>query len=326
MFLMSFLFATQLLFAQKVEIISSHSKNSYRGLSVVNDTIIWVSGSNGTVEKSIDGGKTFEIIRVKGYDKTDFRDIEAFDANTALIMAISEPAFILRTENGGKDWKPVYSNYTKGMFLDAMDFKGNNGVVIGDPVNGHFYLASSTDKGKSWKEMPIEKRPVAEVGEACFASSGTNIKVTRCKKFVFISGGLSSHYYFKNKKIKIPILQGKESTGANSIDFKDKKIFIVVGGDFLRKDDTAENCVITKDGGNTWHIPKIPPSGYRSCVQFLYNNTWITCGLNGVDISDDNGESWRKISDQSYHAVVKAKKGNQVYFSGNNGNIGKLIF
>jgi photosystem II stability/assembly factor-like uncharacterized protein len=326
MFFMSFLICFLGTNAQKIEIISNTSNISYRGLSVVNDNVIWLSGNKGTIQSSIDGGKTFDKIQVKGFEKNDFRDIQAFDSNTAVIMAINEPALILRTENGGKDWKTVFSNTTKGMFLDAMDFNANNGVVIGDPIDGHFFLATSNDKGKNWKGVPEKMRPVADSGEACFASSGTNIRVHNLKKFVFISGGLASHFYCKNKKTSIPILQGKESTGANSIAFKNKKTFIVVGGDFLQKDDTDKNCVITNDGGKTWRFPKNPPSGYRSCIEYLNTDRWITCGLNGVDISNDNGETWTKISDQSFHVVGKAKKGNAVYLAGNDGKIGKLIY
>ena len=79
---------------------------------------------------------------VKGFEKTDFRDIEAFDEKTAVIMGISEPAHILKTFNGGESWKLVYADSTKGIFLDAMDFFfDGRGVVIGDPINGRMYMA-----------------------------------------------------------------------------------------------------------------------------------------------------------------------------------------
>jgi photosystem II stability/assembly factor-like uncharacterized protein len=48
--------------------------------------------------------------------------VEAFDANTALIMAVDSPAVILKTKDGGKSWKEVFRDNRKGMFLDAMDF------------------------------------------------------------------------------------------------------------------------------------------------------------------------------------------------------------
>ena len=51
------------------------SKTSLRGLSVVDDNNIWVSGSRGTFARSTDGGKTFTYTQLKGYEKSDFRDI-----------------------------------------------------------------------------------------------------------------------------------------------------------------------------------------------------------------------------------------------------------
>ena len=100
---------------------------------------------------------------------------------------------------------------------------------------------------------------------------------------------------------------------------------IVVGGDFTKKDDQTKNCVISKDGGSTWHFPTSAPNGYRSCVEYLFDKTWITCGLNGVDISIDEGNHWKSISTESFHVVRKAKNGTEVYFAGNKGRIGKLI-
>jgi photosystem II stability/assembly factor-like uncharacterized protein len=50
---------------------------SIRGLSVVSDSVAWVSGSNGLIGKTLDGGKTWLWTQPNGYEKLDFRDIEA---------------------------------------------------------------------------------------------------------------------------------------------------------------------------------------------------------------------------------------------------------
>lgn len=141
---------------------------------------------------------------------------------------------------------------------------------------------------------------------------------------MFVSGGLSSHIFIRDKEVLLPILQGKESTGANSVAVKNAKTMIVVGGDFLQKDFTDGNCAFSTDGGNTWLTPKTSPSGYRSCVEYLSKNKWITCGLNGVDISDDNGMNWKKISDEGFNVCRKANKGKAVYFAGAGGRVAKL--
>ena len=319
---MSFIFCAD---AQTVKILTSGTKTSLRGLSVVDDNIVWASGSGGMVAKSIDGGNSWKWYIVKGFEKTDFRDIEAFDVNTAVIMAIAEPAYILKTTDGGETWNTVYKNETKGMFLDAMDFNNDrDGVVVGDPINGRFFIARTTDGGNTWHDETFTSRPIADSGEACFASSGTNIRKMKNGKEIFVSGGLSSHLFSGHKKLSLPILQGKESTGANSVATKNKKMMIVVGGDFNTKDSTLKNCFITKNGGRSWFAPVTSPHGYRSCIEYLGKNKWITCGLNGIDISPDNGNTFSQISKESFHACKYAKKGSAVFFSGGNGRIGKL--
>lgn len=310
---------------QTVKLLSSSSKASLRGLSVVSDKTVWVSGSGGTVGRSVDGGDNWKWMTVKGFEKTDFRDIEAFDDKTAVIMGIAAPAYILKTMDGGDSWNVVYENKDTSMFLDAMDFwDANRGVVIGDPVNGKIFLAQTYDGGDNWRELQTNTFAV-DSGEACFASSGTNIRKLNYINNVYVTGGKAAHIFIHNEKRPMPIIQGTESTGANSIALKDSRTFIVVGGDFTKKDTVYKNCVLTFDGGKTWQAPSVPPHGYRSCVEWLDKENWITCGLNGVDYSKDGGITWAWISKEGFHAVRKAKKGKAVYFSGGGGRIGKLI-
>lgn len=316
--------------AQTVQVLVKDKKVSLRGLSVVTDKVVWVSGTNGTVGKSVDGGTTWNWMTVKGFEKTDFRDIEAFSDTTAVIMGIAEPAYILRTNDGGASWKVVMTDSTKGMFLDAMHFfNDNSGVVIGDPIKNKMFIGWTFDGGRSWRGIPYNNHPAVDSGEACFASSGTNIAaLNKRREAVFVTGGLRSRLFIRDQRIDLPLLQGKESTGANSVAVKKisktKNIIIIVGGDFTTKDATEKNCCITADNGKTFTVPAVQPHGYRSCVEFLKMNDWISCGLNGVDYSTDNGNNWTLISSEGFHVCKKAKKGKTVFFAGN-GRIGKLV-
>jgi hypothetical protein len=310
-----------------VEVLTKGTKTSLRGLSVVSEKIIWVSGSNGTVGRSLDGGANWTWLKVKGYDSTDFRDIEAFSSTDAIIMGISEPAYILKTVNGGETWKKVYENREKGMFLDAMEFwNAESGIVIGDPINGRFFIARTFDEGTTWKELPFDKRPAAGSGEACFASSGTNIRAMDRDEACFISGGHNSRFFSKKESIILPLGIRKETSGANSVAIsKRKKCIIICGGDFMTPDSIQYNCIISADKGKTWTTPTTPPHGYRSCVEFINAKKVVSCGINGVDYSADEGQNWQWISREGFHACRKAKDGNAVFFAGSNGKIGKLI-
>lgn len=317
----------QSLEAQTVKLLTSGKKISMRGLSVVNDKTVWVSGSSGTVGLSLDSGNTWKWISVNGYAKTDFRDIEAFDSKTAVIMGIDTPAVILKTTDAGETWNLVFEDKTPGMFLDAMEFwNEQSGIAIGDPINGRMFIARTFDGGDNWRGIPEANKPTVDSGEACFASSGTNIRRLNKAEAVFITGGKSSHVFIRENKIDMPIIQGKESTGANSIAVKNRKTFIVVGGDFNTKDSTYKNCVITTDAGKSWTFPVVPPHGYRSCIEYLGKRDWISCGLNGVDISSDDGKTFKWISKDGFHVCRKAKKGKAVYFAGGGGRIGRLVY
>lgn len=316
---------SQICFSQTIDIVNTGTKTSIRGLSVVDDQTIWVSGSSGMIGKSTDAGITWAWTTVKGFEKTEFRDIEAFDDKTAIIMGIDSPAYILRTVDGGETWNTVFQDFRSGIFLDAMEFwNEQSGIVIGDPINGRFFIARTFDGGRSWQEIPEDNKPTAEKGEACFASSGTNIRALNKSEAVFISGGMVSNLHIRNGKTPVPMQLGKESTGANSIAVKNSKVMMVVGGDFMDRESSVSNCAITRDAGSSWEIPEVSPHGYRSCVEYIGKKDWIACGLTGVDYSYDDGVSFSLISKESFHVCRKAKKGRAVFLAGNNGKIARL--
>ncbi len=315
-----------------IETLASGTKTSLRGLSVVTDKVLWVSGSNGTVGTSIDGGTTWKWLQVKGFEKKDFRDIEAFDGTTAIIMSVDTPAYILRTTDAGQSWKVVYQNNIPGMFLDAMEFWNTDaGIVIGDPINGKLFIARTFDGGRSWTELPEQFKPLADKGEACFASSGTNIRALDRDEAVFITGGLSSHVFIRDQKIKLPIIQGTQSTGANSIAVYDHdklnggNEMIVVGGDYMKDSSSTNNCFYSTNRGKSWKAPKQPPYGYKSCVEYITEKQLITCGTSGVDVSMDGGDTWSRVSKEGFHVCRKAKDGKAVFLAGSNGRVSKLV-
>lgn len=324
-------FAGKLSAQTNIVLLDSGHKVSLRGLSVVSDNIVWASGTNGTVAHSTNGGSSFDWLTVAGYEKRDFRDIEAFDENTAVIMAVDAPAILLKTTDGGKNWKPVYIDTTKGMFLDAMNFSGKRGVVIGDPINNYIYIACTKDGGNTWKKLdPKGSNIKVQQDEAFFASSGTNVKLVtganiNTNPMVMVSGGSRARLIIDDKLYEMPMQQGANSQGANSIDVLGSQA-VVVGGDFAHDTVTSGNCVLF----NITRIdpiftrPATPPHGYRSCVAFINKQQLISCGTSGVDISNDGGNHWQLISKQSYHVCQKAKHGNAVFLAGAGGRIAKL--
>ncbi len=316
-----------------LQILEQGRKTSIRGLSVVSNKIIWVSGSGGSVGKSVDGGKSFKWMTIKGYEKRDFRDIEAYNHKTAIIMAIAEPALILKTIDGGENWYKVFEDSTKGMFLDAMNAEAKTIQVIGDPINGKAFFAMSNNLGETWETNKLDGIALNE-GEAFFASSGTNLQISKSsntfKKGSFmVTGGKVSRLLNardQRDQFPLPLLQGKESTGANSIAVSPSgKHAFIVGGDFAKDTLRAGNSIALRlEPSIQFKEPTTPPFGYRSCVIYMNNQTLVACGTSGVDISKDGGMNWENISTQSFHVVQKAKNGNAIFLAGGGGRIAKL--
>jgi len=318
-------------FAQRYELVPlvTDAKTSMRGLSVVNKNVIWVSGSKGQVGKSIDGGKTWQWTQPKGYEMLDFRDIQAFDQNKAIIINAGSPAYILSTIDGGKTWRENYKNTDTAIFLDGMDFwDSQNGMIFGDPINHKMQLLRTQDGGLTWQNVSnLLKDPMA-VGEAGFAASGTTIKTAGNGKVWIATGGAVSKVYYsanygnKWKVYKCPILQGESSTGAFSIDFFDDKNGIVVGGNYLKDKDNANNVLYTKNGGKTWKKVTKPVAGYRSGVTYVTKDFCVATGTSGTDVSEDGGRTWKNISALSFNAVKSTDK--TIILVGGKGNIYKL--
>jgi photosystem II stability/assembly factor-like uncharacterized protein len=312
-------------FCQQVQILTHGIKSSLRGLSVINKNSFWASGSNGKVARSIDGGKTIKWITVEGYEKRDFRDIEAFNESTALIMAVSEPAIILKTTDSGFSWKKVFEDTTKGMFLDAMDFEGKNGICIGDPLNNKPYTITTKDYGNTWQKVNDDELPVLQKGEAFFASSGTNIKLMKNGvDYIFVSGGLVSSIYQSGSKViqQLDLQKGKESTGANSIAWY-KNNGVIVGGDFARDSITLNNCLLysIKKGVMSFTPPIKNPSGYKSAVTYITKNTLLACGTSGLDISVTGGKEWVNFSKDGFHAIQRIPNSKAAYAVGSTGKV-----
>lgn len=314
---------------------------SLRGMSITNDNIIWVSGSNGTIGRSTNQGKHWQWIVVPGFEKRDFRDIHAFDSLSAVTMAVDNPAYILKTKDGGKTWKTTFTREQDGMFLDAMDFNGNKGICIGDPlVMGSagkklFFIIRTSDGGDTWTPAPLNELPPANNDEAIFSASGTNIFFLDHAnfEFAFVTGGGISNLHMlgrtgkPNKIVNIPINQGIASTGTFSVATDKLNKFFCIGGDYKEPNNQYDNFYYTTDAGKKWASPAVaPPFGYRSCIQILDNKTLVACGPNGIDLTRDGGKTWLDVSKVGFNVCMVNTKSRQVYFAGEKGKIAVLNF
>ncbi|MBC7399881.1 MAG: oxidoreductase [Mucilaginibacter sp.] len=320
LFLLIILYA-QSLKAQRIEVLQQDKPTSIRGLSVVDDNVAWISGSKGYVAITTNGGKTWAWQQVKGFEKSDFRDIEAFSDKEAVIMSSGTPALILNTTDGGANWKVNYRNNDSTYFLDAMDFETpKHGFVMGDPINDKYLLLETKDGGNNWNTY---KGPDAIKNQAAFAASGTCL-VTK-GIFAIVTGG-STAEIITNKggswtHQTLPIVQGKSAQGAFSLAVG-KNQLVIVGGDYQKDKRLDSTACYSTDKGSTWHLADSFPAGYQSCVEFIGSGTFVSTGTPGTNITTNGGKNWAKIDDISYNVCRKAKRGTLVLLAGDRGKIG----
>ena len=296
---------------------SVNTTASFRGLSVVSDKIIWASGTGGTVIRTVDAGKNWSVIAVPGAEKLDFRDIEAFDANTAYILSIgnADASRIYKTEDGGTTWKQQFTNTNPKAFFDAIAcWDAKNCIAMSDPVDGHYLLISTTD-GETWTPIVSNQMPAAKDGEAAFAASGTCLYINPANGEVFLVSGGTDARVFKSSdrgrawtSAPTPIVKGTAGSGIFSIAFRNELHGTIVGGNYEKPSDASNMVAFTRDGGKIWHEGE-GLSGYRSAVAYIDDRTAIAVGTNGTDISYDRGGTWKKIGNEDLNAVAsKGKK------------------
>jgi photosystem II stability/assembly factor-like uncharacterized protein len=322
-FLISF---SSTLNAQTITILQQDKPTSIRGLSVVDDKTAWISGSKGHIAKTNDGGKTWDWQQVKGYEKSDFRDIEAFNDKEAVIISSGTPAYILKTTDGGKTWQEKYQKTDTTYFLDAMDFADRlHGYILGDPINSKFLLLETKDGGETWAEST--NPPEALPGEASFAASGTCLRVQKDGAISIASGGKSSRLISQQQRanqwqyLNLPITKGKSSEGAFSVSITQNKS-IIVGGDYANDKRTDSVAVIqTSANKPDFKLAKNGPQGFQSSVEHLGGNIFLSTGTPGSNITTDGGITWMQIDTTSFNVCRKAKHGKLVLLAGNGGKI-----
>jgi photosystem II stability/assembly factor-like uncharacterized protein len=223
----------------------------FRGISAVSSTVAWASGERGTYARTTDGGRTWATGTVPDAAELDFRDVDAFDANTAYLLSIGEgdKSRIYKTTDGGAHWTLQFKSTQPAAFFDAMAFwDRNNGIAMSDPVNGRFLIITTSDGGATWRETPAAGMPPALAGEGGFAASGTCIAVEGRNNVWFGTGGTSGARVFRSTDrgrtwtvATTTIVSGK-SAGIFSVAFRDARSGVVVGGDYTKERESSDDA------------------------------------------------------------------------------------
>lgn len=311
----------------RVEAQQSGVEVRLRGISAVDAGIAWASGRNGTVLRTRDGGTHWEKVSLPpGAEVLDFRDIEGFDATTAVVLSIGpgDSSRVYRTEDGGASWAQVLRNRDERAFFDCMSFEGERGWLMGDPVDGRFQLYVTRDGGRHW--MLDANGPPAIEGESAFAASGTCI--ARLHGAIAIaSGGSVARVHLRRdgdtrwQSLDSGMGRGKPEAGVFSLAPNASGAF-AVGGDY--KDEAGAGNAAEWRSGNKRDplIVAATPRGFRSGVACLDGASLacIAVGPSGVDVWD--ASAWKPVEGAGYDAIdLHGKTG---WASGDKGRIARI--
>ena len=336
--------------AQAQWTIQTPTTADLRGIDNVGKGVAWASGSNGTVLRTEDAGYLWQTCTIPpGAEHLDFRGIQAFDANTAIVMSSGpgDQSRLYKTTDGCQTWTLLRTNADPNGFWDAIVFDNrypnlkepDAGELVGDPVKGHFVVISKI--GPVWLEEPA---PSARHQESVFAASNSSVLSFGRLDFMLGTGGVhgsrviffheepypgsNDNMHFVQDSVNVPVASGAESAGIFSLGECDRKNIVAVGGDYLKPNDPTRTAAFTTDGGKTWKNATTPPHGYRSAVAYdAPTKTWITVGPNGTDISTDDGRNWRALHPASNEAPDADQHWNALslpYVVGPHGRIGIL--
>ena len=309
-----------------------------RGVSAVSGSVAWASGERGTFLRTVDGGRTWQSGVVPGAEELDFRDVDAFDAETAYLLAIGpgDKSRIYKTTDGGRRWELQFTNNRPEAFFDSMAFwDRDRGIAVSDPVGGRFLVVRTEDGGRTWKEIEATGMPGALEGEGGFAASGTCVAAGGKSDAWFGTGGPSGPRVFRSIDggqtwVASPApLAGGKAAGVFSLSFWDGLRGAAVGGDYTKEKEAAGNAALTLDGGRTWQAvgAATRPGGYRSGVAHVPGSDGmklIAVGPSGSDYSADGGRAWRPLGAEAFHALSVAPRGDAAWAVGENGRVAHL--
>ena len=284
-----------------------------RGLAVVSDRVAWASGAKGTVIRTIDG-ETWKVAPVAGAEALDFRDIEAWDENTAVAMSIGPGAAsnVYKTTDGGATWRRVFANAEPSGFWDAITFwDRSHGALFGDPVRGRFQVFTTDDGGESWKPAPEAGLPEALENEGAFAASGSCLVSGPRKRLAFVTGGAAESRVFVStdgaKTFQVttaPVPAGAASKGLFSVAWLDEKTLLTVGGNYKLPALDGVKAALSSDGGAHWNPISAAPGFLSSVVRGPGKDAAIVAvGLAGTGISNDGGKAWKAVDATPYNTA-----------------------
>ena len=287
-----------------------------QAVSAPNRSVVWASGLEGTVLRTVDAGAHWVSIPVPGSESLQFRDVHAFDENHAFLLSAGdgEKSRIYRTIDGGANWDLQFTVTDERGFLDCFDFwDSQRGLAYGDSIDGELYVLQTRDGGENWSRVDSEKLPRAGTKEGGFAASGGCVRAVEGGTAWIGTGAggnarvLHTDDYGASWDVSdTPIVKG-ESAGVMSI-VNGANSILVFGGDLEGPEVSNARVARSSDRGKTWMLEPSPSfTGAIFGAAFGGSSTRpliVAVGPKGVAISHNNAQRWVSLETSDFWAAA----------------------
>lgn len=277
--------------------------------------VIAVSGSRGVFGVSEDGGRTWRLSAPTGGEGLDFRGLALTGRGGAVLLSAGDGsegrARLFRTDDLGRQWRLAFETTRKGAFFDTVAFRGSRrGRVLGDPLDGRWFLLETRDGGARWTPAKPSLPPLGD-GEAAFAASNSALALGPGRTLWIVSGGLARGRVFRSadghrfQASETP-LAGSATAGVFGALALDARRIVVVGGDYRDETRAGPDVATSGDGGQTWTVAA-SAGRLLEGVGRLDARTLIAVGPRGTLVSKDLGRTWTATDTEAFHAIACAK-------------------
>jgi photosystem II stability/assembly factor-like uncharacterized protein len=259
-------------------------------------------GSKSRLYKTTDGCATWKLLFANPDAPGGFFDSFWFNGPRGIVLGdpVRDQFAVFLTTNKGKTWKRdrIPGLSVKGRSLAA--FAASNSSI---PIGNAFFTRAFATGGKSGSVF--FSRPFTQDDEERALVTRLTKKPAPWKSSPIPVGSGSNHTGTENSGVFSVAYRYPLTIGAcPECGFDENSLFVAVGGDYTKPDDSARTAAWSSDGGWTWTVSKIPPHGYRSAVEWSAAlNLWIAAGPNGSDLSRDDGQTWQPLDNGNWNAL-----------------------
>ncbi len=272
-------------------------------LSAVDSNVVWgiandannLTGACSDFTRTVNGGNTWNPGTITNTTGLASAMIFAFDSSTAYVamykVSGSNPRGIYMTADGGATWaRQATASFSNTLSFPNIVhfFNRNDGICMGDPINGKFEIYTTTNGGTNWTLIPGSGNPGPVSGEAGVVGYYSAVHDT-----IWFGTSKGRVYRSVDKGISWTV---SSAPGMNAAYVKP---MFRNGSHGLLQDESSQQGLLceTFDGGTTWTQVTYTGPNYSGDIAYVPGtvNTWVRSGSSGslgCAYSFDGGHTW----------------------------------